>query len=48
VEDSKGGDLGSAFVQRFLLFVAVTVYAWCAILVLERLREGMLRPPVSA
>jgi hypothetical protein len=38
VEDSQGGDVYGAFAQRFLLFVAVTIYAWFAILVLERLR----------
>lgn len=38
VEDSNGGDVYGAFAQRFILFVAVTVYAWFAILVLERLR----------
>lgn len=38
VEDSAGGDVYEAFVQRFVLFVVVTVYAWLAILVLERLR----------
>jgi len=35
VEDSKGGDVYGAFAQRFILFVAVTVYAWLAILMLE-------------
>ena len=39
VEDSNGGDVYGAFAQRFILFVAVTVYAWCAILVLERWRS---------
>ncbi|MBF6026022.1 DUF2955 domain-containing protein [Lysobacter niastensis] len=38
VEDSKGGDVYEAFAKRFALFVAVTLYAWLAILVLERLR----------
>jgi len=38
VEDSSGGDVYEAFVQRFVLFVLVTAYAWLAILVLERLR----------
>ena len=38
VEDSAGGDVYAAFVQRFFLFVAVTLYAWMAILVLERVR----------
>jgi hypothetical protein len=38
VEDSSGGDVRVAFVQRFSLFAAITVYAWVAILVLERLR----------
>jgi hypothetical protein len=41
VEDSNGGGVREAFVQRFLLFVAVTVYAWCAIVVLERLRARL-------
>jgi hypothetical protein len=40
VEDSNGGDVRSAFAQRFFLFVAVTSYAWFAIVVLERLRAG--------
>ncbi|UHQ19542.1 DUF2955 domain-containing protein [Lysobacter sp. KIS68-7] len=40
VQDSTGGDVRSAFAVRFVLFVAVTVYAWVAILVLERWREG--------
>lgn len=40
VEDSKGGDVRSAYVERFLLFVAVTLYAWMAILVLERMRTA--------
>jgi len=35
VEDSNGGDVSEAFLQRFVLFVAVTVYAWGAILALE-------------
>ena len=38
VQDSKGGDVSEAFVKRFVLFVAVTLYAWLAILVLEWLR----------
>jgi hypothetical protein len=38
VEDSAGGDVSVAFAQRFFLFVAVTVYAWFAILALEWLR----------
>lgn len=38
VADSSGGGVRAAFVQRFLLFVAVTLYAWAAIVVLERLR----------
>jgi len=40
VADSSGGGVRAAFVQRFLLFVAVTLYAWGAILVLERLRTS--------
>lgn len=40
VADSSGGGVRAAFVQRFLLFVAVTLYAWFAIVVLERLRAG--------
>lgn len=48
VEDSKGSDVRSAFVERFLLFVAVTLYAWCAILVLERLRAGWSARPARA
>ena len=39
VEDSNGGDVYGAFTQRFVLFVAVTLYAWLAILVLERWRS---------
>jgi hypothetical protein len=40
VADSSGGGVRAAFVQRFLLFVAVTLYAWVAIVVLERLRAN--------
>ena len=39
VQDSGGSDPAGAFIQRFFLFVVVTVYAWFAILVLEWLRE---------
>ena len=39
VEDLGSGDVRSAFVQRFFLFVAVTLYAWGAIVALERLRS---------
>ncbi|MGY3265762.1 DUF2955 domain-containing protein [Lysobacter sp. HA35] len=38
VSDSSGGGVRAAFVQRLALFLAVTVYAWGAIVVLERLR----------
>lgn len=42
VEDSSGGDVYGAFVQRFVLFVLVTLYAWGAIVALEwwRARRG--------
>jgi len=40
VADSSGGGGRAAFIQRFLLFVGVTLYAWGAIVVLERLRAG--------
>lgn len=40
VEDASGGDVRTAFVQRFTLFAAITLYAWFAILLLERLRAG--------
>jgi len=41
VEDSAAGkDVYQAFAVRFSLFVAVTLYAWVAIVALERLRAG--------
>jgi hypothetical protein len=40
VTDSSGSGVRAAFVQRFLLFVAVTLYAWAAILILEHLRAA--------
>ena len=39
VEDSGDAGVKAAFVQRFVLFVGVTAYAWGAIVVLERWRE---------
>jgi len=48
VQDSTSGDVRSAFAQRFVLFVAVTVYAWFAILALERLRERRSARPAPA
>lgn len=38
VQDSAGKDVYKAFAVRFSLFVAVTLYAWAAIVALERLR----------
>ncbi|MBO9715964.1 MAG: DUF2955 domain-containing protein [Pseudoxanthomonas sp.] len=38
VQDSNGGDVYDAFIKRFVLFIAVTVYAWLAIVALEWLR----------
>jgi hypothetical protein len=44
VEDSDGGDdVYSAFALRMGLFVAVTLYAWGAVYVLEQLRTRRLR-----
>ena len=48
VEDSSGGGVRWAFAQRLTLFVAVTVYAWFAILVLERMRKRRSAPRVRA
>jgi hypothetical protein len=55
VEDSAvGKDVFQAFAVRFSLFVAVTLYAWVAIVALERLRAGrrgrsrVLRPAAAA
>ena len=39
VQDSAGSDPSSASIRRFSLFVAVTLYAWLAIVLLEWLRE---------
>ena len=48
VEDSANGkDPYAAFAVRMGLFIAVTVYAWTAIALLERLREGRLRARIS-
>ena len=38
VADSGGGGVRAAFVQRFLLFVGVTLYAWFALWAVERAR----------
>lgn len=38
VEDSGDAGVKAAFVQRFVLFVAVTVYAWGSIVALQRWR----------
>ena len=44
VEDSANGkDVYLAFAVRIGLFVAVTIYAWAAILVLEALRNWRAR-----
>jgi hypothetical protein len=55
VQDSAvGKDVYQAFAVRFSLFVAVTLYAWAAIVVLERLRAsrrggtGRLQPAAEA
>jgi len=48
VADSSGGGVRAAFVQRFLLFVAVTLYAWLAIVVLERLRAALAARSMQA
>lgn len=55
VQDSAGGkDVYKAFAVRFSLYVAVTLYAWAAIVVLERLRAsrhagtGTLQPAAEA
>lgn len=40
VEDSASGkDVQQAFAMRFTLFVAITLYAWLAIILLEHLKE---------
>jgi hypothetical protein len=40
VEDSdNGNDVYAAFLVRMGLFVAVTLYAWLAVYLLEHLRE---------
>jgi hypothetical protein len=44
VEDSDGGkDVYSAFMVRMGLFIAVTLYAWLAVYLLEHLRERRIR-----
>ena len=48
VEDSGGADVKAAFLQRFVLFVTVTVYAWCSIVLLERWRERRVARNASA
>jgi hypothetical protein len=43
VQDSVvGNDVYRGFAVRFSLFVAVTLYAWVAIVALERMRAGRL------
>ena len=43
VQDSNGGkDVYKAFAVRMTLFVVVTLYAWIAVIVLERLRVRRL------
>jgi hypothetical protein len=43
VQDSAGGkDVYKAFAMRMSLFVAVTLYAWAAVRVLEYLRNRRL------
>jgi hypothetical protein len=45
VQDSANGDdVYVAFATRMSLFVLVTLYAWAAIVVLERLRGGRAKP----
>lgn len=47
VEDSANGkDVQAAFAVRLGLFIAVTLYAWAAIALLERLRNNRLRDPL--
>ncbi|HEY5851064.1 MAG TPA: DUF2955 domain-containing protein [Lysobacter sp.] len=50
VQDSTGDDVYGEFVARFTLFVLVTLYAWGAIVALDRLRENRAggRPAVPA
>jgi hypothetical protein len=55
VQDSAAGkDVYKAFAVRFSLYVAVTLYAWAAIVALERLRvsrhddKGTLQPAAEA
>jgi hypothetical protein len=49
VEDTANGkDVKEAFATRMLLFVAVTLYAWAAVFVLERLRYRRRGPPSLA
>jgi hypothetical protein len=44
VEDSANGkDVYAAFAVRMGLFIAVTLYAWLAVYVLEQLRSRHLR-----
>lgn len=48
VEDSANGkDVYQAFFVRFMLFVAVTLYAWAAIIVLEALKEHRQQKPLK-
>jgi uncharacterized membrane protein YccC len=48
VQDSANGDdVYAAFAARMSLFVFVTLYAWAAIVLLERLRNGRKKNPSS-
>ncbi len=46
VEDSASGkDVYAAFLSRMGLFIAVTLYAWLAVFLLEQLKMRLGRPP---
>jgi len=46
VEDSAGGkDVYAAFWGRMGLYVAVTLYAWAAVYLLEHLKARQKQPP---
>ena len=48
VQDSNSGnDVYKAFAVRMALFVAVTVYAWAAIVALEYIRKRRLSRSIS-
>ena len=46
VEDSANGkDVYGAFALRMGLFVAISLYAWLMVYLLDRYRQGRLRQP---